>query len=147
MEKIRLVLGEQEHEIEQIKTRAARKWRAAVEAFAGEIPKILHQAADSEQVDLTDFQAIAALLESAFGTILGAPDTMLDLLAAYSPELKKLLDQAWDQEVPAAFIEVVRHAYPFEQAILEIRKLLPGFRNLATGLSLPSPSGESGMTN
>lgn len=147
MEKIKLVLGEQEHEIEQIKTRECRKWRAKVEACAGEIPKILKQAADSENVLLTDWQAIAALLESAFGTILGAPDTMLDLLGAYSPGLKKLLDDAWDQEIPAAFIEVVRHAYPFEQAVVEIRGLLPGLGNLATGLNLPSLSGGSGTTN
>lgn len=104
----------------------------------------------SIQLDDLTFSSVGELLgigRTLLATVSGVPDLIVDLVFRYSPELEAqrevLEDSATDEEFVAAFVEVLKLAFPFS-AILRAVEITPGGHSKGTSPSSPSPSGETG---
>lgn len=107
-------LAEQEYTIRQLPMRQARQWREALGGPFGELTQVLEGAG---KIEISNAADIAAVVRTLSGTLIGSIDKLLDLLFAYSPELaadrERIEENAFDDEALAAFVEVLKLAYPF----------------------------------
>lgn len=102
------------YEVTELRSRANEAWRKQLqEPFAGLVAQ-LEGAADT---DLSSPRAIAALVQDTAGALLRSPDTLRELLFAYSPALEadreRILAEAFDSELLDAFVQVLKIAFPF----------------------------------
>ena len=122
----------------------AKAWRASLGPVTDQIVGALRQA---QQLPFADWKAaniqdVIGLVTQVVPTLVNAPDTIHDLLIAYSPELQQ--DQAFidstahDPEIMAAFIQVVGQAYPFGQLMTYI-----GQGRATTSTNSPTPRGRT----
>lgn len=92
----------------------SKKWRDEVAGPFQELAVILKAA---NTVELNKLGDLSDVIQALSGTLLGAVDTMLDLLFSYSPALGKerawIEENAYDEEALAAFAEVLKLAFPF----------------------------------
>lgn len=111
---VAVTLAEREYTIQQLPIKASRVWRGQL---AGPFTELVNVLEGAERIELNNAHDIAAVVRSLSGTLIGSIDLVLELLFAYSPELKKdreyIEQHAYDDEAMAAFTEVLRLAYPF----------------------------------
>lgn len=130
---VMVVLGERKYTVKALPVGASKRWR---EAFAQEIEGLLGAVqyageAMSKQIgsggELGQLVAgLGGALASSVGpTLLGAPDRMLLMVYAYAPQIgadhEYIEEQAYDEQVMAAFVEVVKLAYPFGGLLALVR--------------------------
>lgn len=108
MQKAKIVIGEKEYTIQERRSRDNAAWR---HSFETPFKTLLDALSSAPNVDLTDGQALAGLLDSAGGILLQSVDIIAGLVRDYAPDLP--LDEAYDSEIISAFLEVVKLAYPF----------------------------------
>lgn len=133
MRTITVELGEQKYQIRQLPRRASREWR---ERFAQPVERLvgaveytgeLLSSSEFEQQDLGMVirQVGGSLMGGLSQTLLGSMDEIAEMLYAYSPELaadrERIEDCAYDDEVLAAFLEVLKMAYPFSEILTLVR--------------------------
>lgn len=132
---IQVVLGEQERQVPVLTRQAASAWRRlAAEKIAEFTPlaeKLMAMADSGQTVEFSDLGALVSGL--ARPLLVDSLDTVAELLAAYAPEMAGVIDEAYDDEVLDAFVEVVKSAFPFESARTLIRTI--GSTTKATGAS------------
>jgi hypothetical protein len=131
MNTITIKLGGQGYEIRQLPLGASRKWR---EKFAEPLEKLLNAVQASavilrqalsrdEQVNAGELVGVLGqtLLGGIGQVLLGSMDTILEMVFAYAPYLQaqraEIEENAYDDEVMAAFVEVLKLAYPFGQIV------------------------------
>ena len=140
-QQITVTLGGRQYSIEKLPIRQSQRWRQSLAEPFGEISQTLEAASLVEVDQLSD---IAGLVRRASGVLLGSVDKMLDLLFAYSSALaadrEYIEENAYDDEALAAFVEVLKLAYPLEQLMYLIR----GRTVSKTSSNLPLPNGVSG---
>lgn len=140
-QQITVTLGERQYTIDKLPIRQSKHWRQSLAEPFGEISQTLETASLVEVDQLGD---IAGLVRRAAGVLLGSVDKMLDLLFAYSSALaadrEYIEENAYDDEALAAFVEVLKLAYPLEQLMYLIR----GRTVNKTSLNSLSPNGASG---
>ncbi len=145
--------AERSYKVTQLPTLMNTRWKERFREPLSEILGILEELQDSFgagiQLDSTeDLVMVASLLmrKVLMNYVIGGMDMLLDMVIAYSPELEKDREYieavAYDEQVAVAFMEILRLAIPFGGDLKAARKVL-GFRNAATGMNLPLPSGES----
>lgn len=121
-QQITVKLGERQYTIDKLPIRQSKHWRQSLAEPFGEISQTLESASIVEVDQLGD---IAGLVRRASGVLLGSVDKMLDLLFAYSSALNAdreyIEENAYDDEALAAFVEVLKLAYPLEQLMYLIR--------------------------
>jgi hypothetical protein len=139
MKMIKVVLGGREYEVRQLPIRASREWR---EKFAAPIEQLLgsvQYAGEALQQALGKGSAIdagelvkrlgQALLSGVGETVLHSMDLVMEMVLAYSPELRadreRIEAEAYDDEVMAALGEALKLAYPFSE-ILKFVRIGPG---------------------
>jgi len=126
---ITVTLGGQSYQVNQLPIKAAREWRTEFQKPFEEIALALSGAGS---IELTDGKNLGGLLDTLRGVLLRSPDTLLEMLYAYSPLLKadsaRIEAEAFDDEVMLAFVEVLRLAYPFES----LMSFLSGLGSKAT---------------
>lgn len=108
-----IVLDGQEIEIPRLKTKAASRWR---QRFAEELQALMPAitaAIDAPNMDLSDVDGLKDLAAALLPVLGGAMDQVLELLIAYAPEQREVLENAYDEEIIAAFVEVFKIAFPF----------------------------------
>lgn len=140
-QQITVTLGERQYVIDKLPIRQSKLWRQSLAEPFGEISQTLESASI---VEVDQFGDIASLVRRASGVLLGSVDKMLDLLFAYSATLaadrEYIEENAYDDEALAAFVEVLKLAYPLEQLMSAIR----GRTVSKTSPNLPLPNGTSG---
>lgn len=151
MRTLTLTLGGEEHQIEQLRTRQASGWR---KLFEGPVKELLETVL--EAIELADIEikpensaTLRTTLERAGSVVIGLTETMVELMDAYSDELKTLVNEAYDDEIVTAFVILVRAHFPFERYAPAIKELFSGsglLSSLTTPTS-PEASGESGTTS
>jgi hypothetical protein len=144
---VTIKLGDEDAELRQRKTRESSAWRKSLEAPAREIIGRFTRIIDWQSVDLADGDGVSALASAAIPLLTDSLDTIRELVAGYAPELKDRLDDAYDDEVVATFVEVLRLAFPLAGLAGTVGLLRsPGSTMPATPPSSPSANGVSGTT-
>jgi hypothetical protein len=110
----KITLADTEYEVVELKSRQNRVWREKLEGHFQELATALENAPDME---LNDTQALANLVRSVSGKLLGSVDIIVDLVAAYDPALGAAVDDAYDSEILDAFVSILGLAYPFGSTI------------------------------
>ena len=114
MKTVVVELGGRGFEVRELPMRASRAWRERLGAPMREVVQRLQGAAAME---VTDVAGIGDLIEHVGELVLGSVEIAADLVFEYSPELAAERDwieeQVYDSEMMAAFVEVLKLAYPF----------------------------------
>jgi hypothetical protein len=107
-------LGGREYMVRPLPIRAASEWRAQFNARFSALTDLL---ANADRIELNSAEDIARVVAIARDVLLTAPDVLFDLLCAFAPEIaadrERIENEAYDDEVIAAFAEVLRLAFPF----------------------------------
>lgn len=103
---MKLELGGQQYEVAPLTVLKARAWREKLITSARALSQSLFRETNGH--DETFF----AGLGSAY---LAFPDTLCEMIFAYAPDLPRdeILSHSTDQEMIAAFAEIVRVAFPY----------------------------------
>ncbi|HEX7973836.1 MAG TPA: hypothetical protein VF498_05465 [Anaerolineales bacterium] len=128
MKTITITLGGQEYTVQQLPIGQSKAWRgkfgAPVEKLVGALQftgGMLSEKLDTATAGANLGKLIGALGQVLLGdvgqTLIGSMDLVLEMLFDYSPELKadraRIEATAFDDEAMAAFVEVLKLAYPF----------------------------------
>lgn len=144
---VEVKLGEREHTIAQLRTRQAQGWRKElVNGPLGGMVRQIITLLDWREVDTTNADQLNELIEGGGAILLEAMDAVADAVIAYAPNLGEAVDEAYDDEIIAAFWEVIRLAFPFEMIMRVIREA-SGSETPPTSPSSPSANGDSGTTS
>lgn len=110
---ITVILGEQEHKITQLRRRESSGWRKGlqqpIEELVGPIVTVL----EAPEVDLRDAAGLRAVGKAIVPLLTESVDRCADALVAYAPYLEQAVEEAYDDEIIAAFGEVLKLAFPF----------------------------------
>ena len=140
-------LGDEDAELHQRRTRESSAWRKSLEAPARDVIGRFTKIIDWQSVDLANGEGVSALASAAIPLLTDSLDTIRELVAGYAPELTDRLDDAYDDEVIAAFVEVLRLAFPLTGLAGTVGLLRnPGSAMPATSPNSPSANGVSGTT-
>ena len=122
-----LTLGSKEYTVNELASRKAAAWRQIMQDKLGNVAEMI---ASAPETDITSGSAISGLVRSIGSTVIGSTDTIIELLFLYSPELssdrERINDECYDSELIAAFVEVVKLAYPFGQLANLVARLGSG---------------------
>lgn len=144
MRTAKLSLGGKEYEVPQLAIKPARAWRAKFRAFVGGITDAMASFSD---VKLDSVEDLGKAIPAIMGVALDKLDEVTELVLAYSPELERdrtrIEQNATDEEMIVAFMEVARLAFPLEQIVAAIPT---GPTANATSKNLRLPSGDSAPT-
>jgi len=129
MKEIIVTLGKKEYILKPRPIRQAREVRKMIESPFGQAIGALTAVPDQ---DLSDVQGLGKLALSLKDALLGSMDILLEVLAAFCPEVAadraRIEEEAFDEEVAAAFVEVVKLLYPFGSLVNSVN----GFKRQAT---------------
>lgn len=136
---VTVTLGGEAYEIMPLNMKASRVWRKTLGEPVGQIVDAM-QSADA--VALDDLGSIGQLLDVAKRLAMGSIDLCVEALFAYSPALQAdretIEENATDAEAMAAFVEVLKLAYPFGALLTTVSG---GLRQPATSKKSRSQSG------
>lgn len=122
MNTVTVKLGEKSYSLKPLALRKAKAWREKLKGPFGNLSKALLGAGD---IKLTNSSDLSVLINTVADTVIDAPDMMFDMLCDYDEDIKRdreiLLDTTNDFEVQAAFVEVVKLAFPFGKILSLIR--------------------------
>lgn len=140
--------------IESLKFKAERAWRKKYDL---PVANLIGAIATVKEVSSTEFDKPTDLLKQIGGILLShatdlmkalldSPDIIFEAICDYSPVLADNRDfieeNAYQDEIAAVFIEVLKIAYPFG-SLLGIAQSL-GSLEKQTSPNSPEPNGESG---
>lgn len=146
MNKRTVTLGGQSYVIEELPARRNADWRRLLERRLAPILGIIEQAGAG--LELRTKEDVLKVVGQVSQLLVTAPDLLIELLFAYTPDLATqqdvILDSAYDSELVAAFTSVLGLAYPFGSLAKLATSLASGSMNppsAPTSMSLPSPNG------
>lgn len=125
MNEVTVTLGGKSYAVKQLPIRANRAWRKRFDEPINKIMASIHLIGQLSKEEFKDgkemLQKIGGILLARTGEIaeilLSSMDMVLDGLFAYAPELEadreRIETTATDDEAMAAFVEVLKIAYPF----------------------------------
>lgn len=142
MRTAKVILNGQTYEVQELRRRANQAWRKSLEGHFQEVADRLEGAPG---VDLGDGKALAELVRSLSGKLIGSVDILVDLVHQYAPELP-IDDDCYDSEVLGAFTAIAGLAYPFGSVVDQLLMRV-GSMKQQTGPSSPSPNGGDGTTS
>jgi hypothetical protein len=117
---ITVTLNGKTHQVNALRHRQNAEWRKKLEVPFAELVGALEKAPGTE---LTDITAISMLIKSASSTLLRSVDIVADLLGEYAPGLRPDIDEAYEDEIVAAFLKVLELAYPFGLVLSKLKSL------------------------
>jgi len=137
-------LGEREFVIVELPLRANVEWRREFEA---KLEPLLGLLTGLDKLEINSPKDLGQIVTMLRQVLLRAPDTLIDLLFAYSGALEQ--DREWietnvyESELLTAVTEVLQLAYPFGQVFKMARNLsgVAGQRTAPISTNLSSPSG------
>ena len=107
-----ITLSGKQHTINELPSRRAAAWRKQVQEKLGDVAKLVESAPDT---DISNSAALATLVRNVGSLVVGSTDIVVELLFEYAPALRESDEDFYDSELLAAFVEVVKLAYPVGQ--------------------------------
>jgi len=124
MKTVTIVLDGTEYTVEELRSRNNAEWRAELEKHFSEIANAIEELGVGGEVEVNDFDAIAGLVRSFSGKLLGSVGIVHEMVKSYlPPNLHSTLDDAYDSEIIEAFIAILGLAYPFGSAVGKLVQL------------------------
>jgi hypothetical protein len=121
-----ITLAGRQYIVRELPLRKNAAWRADLQNTVMGAADLFAAAPDT---DVSNPQAVAALIRGVGNLVLGSTDVVVDLLFAYSPELaadrEHIEGNAFESEVVEAFTEVVKLAFPFLAVGRRLISMLP----------------------
>lgn len=155
MKSVVVELAGKTYTVQSLKFKAERAWRKKYDAPISSLINAL-----SQTQSITDrssepgqwLREMGGVLLAHAGelvnALLSSPDTLMDAICEYSPaiasEREWIEENAYQEEIAKAFVEVLKIAYPFGQLLGIVTSL--GSLEKQTTPSSPSPSGDSSKT-
>lgn len=136
---VTVVLGEREHTIHQLRRRESSGWRKALQAPVEELLGPVMTVLNAPDVELSDAEGLRNLGRAVVPFLTESVDRCADMLVAYAPNLREAVDEAYDDEIIAAFVEVLKLAFPFGG--------LRGMFSAGSGSATPRTSPSSASAN
>ena len=136
---VKVFLDGKEYTITEKPSRENAAWRQRLDGPFQELAGLLEIAPGA---NLTDGAALAGIVRSVSGMLLGSIDTVRKLTVAYVGDGIPL---DYDSDALDVFSAVLGLAYPFGSLLPRLRQL--GSLAKPTVQSSPSPSGADGTTN
>lgn len=115
-----ITLNEKKYEITELRHRKNREWRQKLEAHISDLASSLDAGLGSE---ITDLGSISQLVRAVIKYGVRSTDLLCELVAEYAPSLKDALEDSYDSEITAAFVEVLKLAYPFSGVVSALKNL------------------------
>lgn len=119
---ITVSLGGKDYVVKQLPIRKAKAWRERLKQPFSTLSSALNSA---DKIELTNGSDLAGLINSLSDSVIDAPDMMFELLCLYCADIAAdrdvVSDNAYDDEVQTAFVEVLKLAYPFGKLMGLIR--------------------------
>ena len=119
-----ITLGETEYTINQLPTGPADKWRKKMETM---LAPIIETATTAGEVDISSLAETSTFVNAVSKVFINSPATIRGLLFEYAPVLEKnkvtILETAYDDEIFAGFVEVLRRTYPFGTILSRISEI------------------------
>lgn len=144
MESKAITLGGRSYTLRPLPMRPASRIRKEIGSL---LETVQSQATALSASEVTDAGALVNLVVSLSQMALGSIDTIAEWLFAYSPELAEdrewIVDNAYDDEIVSAFLEMVKQLFPFGS----LTSSLTGLVAQATLTNSRSRNGEDGRTN
>ena len=141
---VTVTLAGREYVVAELPFRANVEWRKRLTGMAEDLTTLL----EAPGLEFTP-ATIGAILRQVADLLLRAPDMLVEMLYAYSPEIaadaERIGSEAYESELLGAFIEVLKLGYPFGSQLQSLAGLLIGSAGAPMSPSLPDPSGASGM--
>ena len=138
---VTVTLGGKAYTVAALPIRQSKVWR---DKLAQPFTQITHALEGAGTVEINQFGDIAGLVRSLSGTLLGAIDTVLELMFDYSPELAAdrdaIEENAYDEEALDAFAAILGLVYPFGRLLA----VVSGRQETRTLPNSPSRNGASG---
>lgn len=126
MRTVTITLGGVAYTINQLPMRAEAEWRKQLQARLEPLLPLMNGYQGLSFDGPADF---AAFLRTLAPALLNAPDTMLEMLYAYAPELARQAETietgSYSEEVMEAFFAVLPLAYPFGAALERLSAIGP----------------------
>lgn len=120
-----VTLGGVAYTVNQLPMRPETEWRKQLQA---QLEPLLALMGNYRSVEFNTPADIAAFLAGLAPLLLGAPDIMLKMLYAYSPELARhagaIESNSYSDEVLAALQEVLGLAFPFARDLAKLGTVL-----------------------
>jgi len=140
----KVTLGGVEYELRPLTMRPAAAFRAQIGERMGTLVDGLGKL---ERTELDQFDQMAGLVRLVGQAALGSVDQIAEWLFEYSPELasdrERIEAEAYDDEIIAAFVEVLKQLFPFGS----LAKSLTGLAGQAISTNSRSVNGGAGRTN
>lgn len=124
-----VTFGGRSFDVRPLNIKQAKAWRAK---FAAPFEQITQALAGAGKIQLDDGQQIAGLIQSISGTLIQSTDIVADMFFAYAdlPAARDWIEEnGTDQEMIAAFVEVLKAAYPFTSLLAIVQ---PGQAKVTT---------------
>lgn len=113
---VTVTLGGRTYTIRRQPIGPAARWR---QKLAGPFAQVASTLANWKEIELSKVEDVASLLQVVGVPLIGSVDLVVELLFEYAPELQadreRIEAEAFDDEALAAFVEVLKLAYPFSQ--------------------------------
>jgi hypothetical protein len=122
---VTITLGGKTYEVAEAPMRKNAAWRASLSALLTDVGGLM---ASAETIELNNVSDLLAVVRQIQDVLLSAPDRVTAMLFDYSPVLaadrQRIEAEVYESEMIAAFVEVLKLAYPFGELL-----------NLASGLA------------
>jgi hypothetical protein len=136
--------GNRSYELPALSIRKSAAIRARFQDIFSGLDTILN----ASSVEISNQEGLSklfdALLDIVRNVVLKSPDLALDIVCGYAPAIQTdrewIIDNATDEDVLTAFVEVVKRLYPFGS----LTNLVSGLVKQATSMSSASRSGGDG---
>jgi hypothetical protein len=157
MKSTTVTLASRTYTVESLKFKAEKAWR---KKYDKPISDLVSAISNVKELATKEFDKSTDLLKEVSMVILkhaddlvkamlDSPDTMLDAICDYSPALKLertfIEENAYQDEIAKAFIEVLQIAFPFGSLLGLVKNF--GQMEKQTSQNSPDPSGVSGKTS
>lgn len=113
MKSVTVTIGRAEHTIRELPSRKAAAWRQKVCRSGWEIlPKLFESAPET---DISSVTAISGLVQQLGTLVVRSPDTVIELLLAYAPQLEEALsgEECYDSELICCVYRGAAPCLPF----------------------------------
>lgn len=120
-----ITLGGKTYTVQELPLRKNAAWRQKVGGLVGEVAGLV----EATQIDLASTADLVRVVNQVRGVLMNAPDKLTALLFDYSPVLaadrERIEAEVYESELLAAFVEVLKLAFPFGEILSWASGLAP----------------------